>query len=102
MLGVKKFRYWLAAPPVSTRLSVLVSILIPVGLQRLKLLDQLQSCNAVTAELFSVPGPVQSDTLQDYHINTFSIPTRNNGKHIADLMLVLQGTRDTTVTNLVP
>ena len=52
---------------------------MPTGLQRLKLPDSLQSCNAVIEELFSVPGSVQPGILQDHHTNTFSNLTQNGG-----------------------
>ena len=75
---------------------------VPAGLQRLKLLDQLQSCNAVTEELSSVRGFAQLDFLHNYYINTFSNPTRNGDKCIAGPMTVLQGTVDKPVTYPMP
>ena len=41
------------------------SVLTPAGLQRLHLLDDLQGCNSVNLESFSVPGLVQPDVLQN-------------------------------------
>ena len=70
------------------------SVLTPAGLQRLHLLDNLQGCNSVNLELFTVAGLVQPDVLQNYYINAFQNLTGNGGRKVAGPMLVLQGTGD--------
>ncbi|KAL8820044.1 MAG: hypothetical protein Q9223_001650 [Gallowayella weberi] len=74
-------------------------VLTPAGVQRLRVLEQIQGCNSANAELFSgSPMPlVRSNALENEHVQALQSLAATGGKAIAGPMLVLQGTNDSNV-----
>ncbi|KAL8754875.1 MAG: hypothetical protein Q9199_004038 [Rusavskia elegans] len=75
------------------------SVLTPAGVQRLRILEQIQGCNAAALELFtSGMVPIaRPDVLQNGYVNAFQNLVSTGGKEIAGPLLVLQGTADTLI-----
>ncbi|KAL8807173.1 MAG: hypothetical protein Q9182_000855 [Xanthomendoza sp. 2 TL-2023] len=74
-------------------------VLTPAGVQRLRVLEQIQGCNSANEELFGgSPTPlVRSDALENRYVNALQNLSAAGGKAIAGPMLVLQGTNDSSV-----
>ena len=73
------------------------SVLTPAGVQSLRILEQIQGCNAVATELFS-RGTVplaQPDLLNNSYAMAYQNLVATGGKEISGPLLVLQGTADT-------
>ncbi|KAL8912046.1 MAG: hypothetical protein Q9171_002899 [Xanthocarpia ochracea] len=77
------------------------SVLTPAGVQRLRILEQVQGCNAGAVALFtttSETGPlVKPDLLQNVDAIAYQNLVATGGKEIAGPLLVLQGTADTLI-----
>ncbi|KAL8918033.1 MAG: hypothetical protein Q9172_005583 [Xanthocarpia lactea] len=78
------------------------SLLTPAGVQRLRLLEQVQGCNAAAMELFTTTseetGPLtKPDLLQNVGAIAYQNLVATGGKEIAGPLLVLHGTADTAI-----
>ncbi|KAI4230675.1 MAG: hypothetical protein L6R40_007973 [Gallowayella cf. fulva] len=74
--------------------------LTPVGVQKLRLMEQIQGCNSVAVELFadeSTPS-IRSDAFDNEYVKAYQNLITAGGKEISGPMLVLQGTGDMAVT----
>ncbi|KAL8860939.1 MAG: hypothetical protein Q9178_002694 [Gyalolechia marmorata] len=85
------------------------SVLTPAGVQRLRILEQVQGCIAGAMELFT-PTTTSDETVipltqADLLENSYAIAYQNlvaiGGKEIAGPLLVLQGTADSAIPVLV-
>ncbi|KAL8644725.1 MAG: hypothetical protein Q9226_007622 [Calogaya cf. arnoldii] len=75
------------------------SVLTPAGVERLRILEQLQGCNVVASALFTSTTVqiTQPDILKNEYSKAYQNLVSAGGKEIAGPMLVLQGTTDTLV-----
>ncbi|KAL9635953.1 MAG: hypothetical protein Q9204_002426 [Flavoplaca sp. TL-2023a] len=75
------------------------SVLTPAGVQSLRILEQIQGCNAAATEVFSrgmVPL-AQPDLVNNSYAVAYQNLVAIGGKEIAGPLLVLQGTADTLI-----
>ncbi|KAI4270797.1 MAG: hypothetical protein LQ337_006465 [Flavoplaca oasis] len=75
------------------------SVLTPAGVQSLRILEQIQGCNAPAAEVFTrgtVPL-VRPDLLNNSYAVAYQNLVATGGKEISGPLLVLQGTADTLI-----
>lgn len=75
------------------------SVLTPAGVQRLRVLEQIQGCNAAASELFTtgMVSIAQPDVLENGYAKAYQNLTSTGGKEIAGPLLILQGTADTLI-----
>ena len=77
------------------------SVLTPAGVQRLRLLEQVQGCNAGAMALFTTTNETvplaKPDLLQNVDAIAYQNLVATGGKEIAGPLLVLQGTADTLI-----
>ena len=80
----------------------LSDVLTPAGIERLQLLRAIKGCNAVVSEMFpDINDLVDANWAQNKYIQAYQNLTQNGNRPTAGPMLILQGTADPAVPEVV-